>query len=231
MKSFTLSILFLCILSISFAQKYDYDINGNNFAGTLLKSQNNNIKIIVEDKVQYVFEKNISNRNRKVYFQNTQLDTNYIYHKVGEENIEYILNLYQICAPCFAEWNNFELKYSTYPLATSEKDKKRIIKKNPIAAKKMMFEYLKAFDIFEGEYLKVALKKDYKNGTAAMFKKKKIYQNITKKTYIYDIVRNYNININDLRRWNNLAPYLYYIENMTLIVGETEYKYACPCFD
>ncbi len=132
-------------------------------------------------------------------------DSIYIYHQVGEnENIEYILNLYQICAPCLAKWNNF-----IYP----------------------DFSTLSRQQLFEGEYLKVALRKEYEKGTAAEFKTRILYQDFDEQAYLYTISDNYGISVDDLRSLNNLDAYAYEVENVRLIVGKVEYKYACSCLE
>lgn len=191
MKSFTLSILFLTIFQICFAQKYEYNILGEHFSDTLSSTKTTVINSIVSEERKAIFER--------------PEDTIYIYHQIGErESIEYILNLYQICVPCLAKWNN--LYYSDF--ATFRKQK-----------------------LYTGEYLKVALKKDYEKGTVALFKTRKLYQNFPDRIYIYDITERYEISAYELRLWNNLDPNSYYIENMRLIVGGMEYKYACPCLE
>ena len=130
-------------------------------------------------------------------------DTTYIYHQVGQgERIEYILGLYQICTPCFAKWNN--LNYPNFS------------------------EFLKQ-TFYEGEYLKVAVKKEYEKGMPSEYKTRTLYQNFSEQTYIYEIARQYQISESDFKLWNNLGEYAYYIEDVRLIVGKTEYKYACPC--
>lgn len=190
MKSFILSILFLALLQTSFAQKYEYNIIGEHFSDTLTTPAG--------------FETKPFAGVKKAIFE-APSDSTYIYHQVGEgETIEYILNLYQICAPCFSKWNL--LNYSDF---TSFKNE----------------------TLYEGEYLKVALKKDYEKGMTDKPKARKYYQDFPNRTYIYDIVNEYGVNINDLREWNNLDSYGYYVENVRLLVGEIEYKYACPCLE
>jgi hypothetical protein len=186
MKSFILAILFLAIFQTSFAQKYEYNIFGKHFSDTLSSATTTDVNQTSAEEREAIFER--------------PEDTTYIYHLVGEgESIVYIFNLYQICAPCLVEWNNFD--------------------------------YSKTPSLYTGEYLKVALKKDYENGMTTQPKKRRLYENFTNRIYIYDIVNDYGVNINDLRLWNNLDPNSYYIENMRLIVGEQEYKYACPCLE
>lgn len=192
MKLFILSIVFLALFQTSFAQKYEYNVVGEHFSDTLYtnKVTTTTNPVITEE--------------RKAIFERPK-DTAYIYHQIGEgENIEYILNLYQICAPCLAKWN--KLDYSD-------------------------FSSFRKQSLYTGEYLKVAIKKSYEKGIPEKFEIRKHYQNIKKRTYIYDIVRNYNVNISDLRLWNGLSENVYYVEDTRLIVGEIEYKYTCPCLE
>ncbi|WP_375558736.1 hypothetical protein ACE193_13415 [Bernardetia sp. OM2101] len=194
MKLFILSILLLAVFQTCFAQKYEYNIIGEHFSDTLYTNKGS----ITTTANPIVV------RERKALFERPK-DTTYIYHLVGEgENTEYLVNLYQICAPCFAKWN--KLSYADFNSFRNQK-------------------------LYTGEYLKVALKTDYEKGVTEKVKTRKYYQNIKKRTYIYDIVRNYNININDLRSWNGLSESAYYVEDVRLIVGEIEYKYTCPCLE
>ncbi len=191
MKSFILSILFLAIFQICFAQKYEYNIFGEHFSDTL--SGKTTTAINPTDTEE-----------RKAIFESPE-DTTYVYHLVGEgEGIESILNLYQVCAPCIIKWN--DLYYHDFATFRNQK-------------------------LYTGEYLKVALKKDYEKGTAALFKTRRLYQNFLERIYIYDISQRYEISYSQLRSWNNLDESIYYVEDTTLIVGEMEYKYACPCLD
>lgn len=192
MKSFILSIVFLVLFQTSFAQKYEYDMEGNHFSDTISKTH----------KVPSGFKNKPFMGNRKPIFD-TPTDSSYIYHQVGNgETIEYILSLYQLCAPCFSKWNF--LDYTD-------------------------FNSFKKQSIYEGEYLKVALKKDYETGTAAEFKTRIQYQYFEEQAYIYTISERYGIPVDELRAWNNLNPYAYEVEDIQLIVGKIEYKYACPC--
>lgn len=192
MKSFILSILFFAFLPSSFAQKYEYNILGEHFSDTLYNNVTSTTPL------------NGVRQNRKAIFEKPT-DTSYIYHQVGEgENIEYILNLYQICAPCLSKWNN--IKYPDFGNFRNQ-------------------------PLHTGEYLKVAIKKDYEQGTTAIFKTRTLYQNFPNRIYIYDITDRYGINTYQLREWNNLNENVYYIEDMQLIVGQVEYKYACPCLE
>lgn len=197
MKSFILSIFFLALFQTSFAQKYEYNIIGEHFSDTLY---NNKISTTTSNSVELI--------ERKAVFERPT-DTTYIYHLVGEgENAAYILNLYQVCAPCFAEWNNLGTRSS-----------------------EPFFNQILNQKFYEGEYIKVALKKDYEKGMIDKIKTRKHYQNFPNRTYIYDIVNDYGININELRQWNNLDQYSYYVEDVKLMVGEIEYKYICPCLE
>ena len=59
-----------------------------------------------------------------------------------------------------------------------------------------------------------------------------VYQTFSNQVYIYNISQQYGISAEDLRRWNNLNEYAYYVEEgSTLIVGKMEYKYACRCME
>jgi hypothetical protein len=192
MKSFILSILFLFLFQTSsFAQKYEYDITGEHFSDTL--------KVKTITRVL-----NREPKEQKAIFE-APTDTIYIYHLVGEgENAEYILNLYQLCAPCLAKWNN--LDYSDFDSFINQ-------------------------SLHIGEYLKVVIKKEYDKGMTEKFETRTLYQNFLEQTYTYDIVRQYRITEADLRLWNNLDQYAYYVEDIRLVVGEIEYKYACPCLE
>lgn len=195
MKPFLLSILVISFLSFfqtSFAQKYEYNIEGVHFSDSVQKFRNH-ITPLVKNPNQ--------NIEREAIFE-MPTDEIYIYHQVGEgENFEYILGLYQICAPCFAKWNNFN-----YPNFT---------------------DFSKQ-TLYEGEYLKVATKKEYEKGMPAEYKKRTLYHYFAE-GYIYSIAEQYKVSVSDLRLWNNLDEETYSIGEVTLIVGETEYKYACPC--
>ncbi|PIY12209.1 MAG: hypothetical protein COZ18_02575 [Flexibacter sp. CG_4_10_14_3_um_filter_32_15] len=187
--------LFVLIFQTSFAQKYEYNILGEHFSDTAYT--NNPVRVTKVNPIIVT--------ERKAIFEQPK-ESIYIYHQVGEnENIEYILNLYQLCAPCFAKWNSFD-----YP----------------------NFYDFKKQKLYEGEYLKVALQKNYANGTAAEFETRTLYQNFSNRTYVYDIVNQYGISVYDLRSWNNLDEYAYYVEeNSRLMVGKIEYKYVCPCLE
>jgi hypothetical protein len=183
--------LFLVLFQTSFAQKYEYNILGEHFSDTLSK---NNIPTGFKSKPL--------TGNRKAIFEQPT-DSTYIYHQVGNgETIEYILNLYQICAPCCSKWNN--LNYSD-------------------------FNSFKNQLIYEGEYLKVALKKEYDKGTTATFKTRVLYEDFEEQTYIYTISERSGVSVDELRIWNNLDTYAYEVENIRLIIGKTEYKYMCSC--
>lgn len=191
--SFSLFILILFIFQVSFAQKYEYNILGEHFSDTAYTN-----------KTTQITSNPPLNLVRKPIFDAPE-DTTYIYHQIGQnENVEYISNLYQICAPCFAKWN--DLQYAS-------------------------FELLQQVDFYEGEYVKVALKTEYEKGTAAEFKTRMLYQTFEEETYLYSISERYEISIGDLRSLNNLNPYAYEVENITLIVGKMEYKYACSCLE
>ena len=226
MKYFITTLLILVFQNL-LAQNYQYDINGRSFDDSLAKEVQQDIKVIREDGIEYVLEETASNQKRKPNFENTDLDSNYIYHQVGiGENIETILNLYQICAPCFAEWNNFEREYEEFPIAGENRKLKTI----PSAVKKIMFEYLKTFELYEGEYLKVVRKEDYYNTTPTQPKKRYIYHTFQEQMWLYDITEQYGISVYELRSLNNLSDETYEIEgNTTLIIGQVEYKYVCPC--
>lgn len=200
MKSVILSILFLVLLQTSsFAQKYEYSIIGEFFSDT-----------VYDNEVSIIHTKNsVLDTERKAVFD-IPVDTTYTYHLVGAgENAGYILNLYQICAPCFAKWNNFELEYSNYSGFNSFKDQ----------------------PLYEGEYLKVALKEEYEKGMSATFKTGVLQQIYAEQAYLGNIARQYEVAYADLCLWNNLDPYAYYVEKTWLIVGKIEYKYACPCVE
>jgi len=194
MKSFLLSILaisFLAILQTSFAQKYEYDIAGVHFSDSLQKI-NTSIQTPLQNRIE----------ERKAIFE-MPTDEIYIYHQVGEgENIEYILGMYQICAPCVAKWNNLN-----YPNFT---------------------EFLKQ-TFYEGEYLKVVLKKEYEKGMPFEYEKRTLYQYFEDQVYLYNIATQYKVNESDLRLWNSVDKETYYVEDVRLIVGQTQYSYACPC--
>ncbi len=191
MKPVFLSILiisFLALLQTSFAQKYEYDITGVHYNDTL-------------QKITTTIQTPLQNKERKAIFE-MPTDEIYIYHQVGEgESIEYILGLYQICAPCFAKWNSFN-----YPNFS---------------------EFLNQ-NLYEGEYFKVAVKKEYEKGMPAEYKKRTLYHYFAE-GYIYSISEQYKVTLSNLRLWNNLDENTYSLEDVSLIVGETEYKYACPC--
>ncbi|WP_338760931.1 LysM domain-containing protein [Bernardetia sp. ABR2-2B] len=194
MKSFILSVLFFTFLQTSFAQKYEYNIIGEHFSDTLYSNRVISIREV----------NTATTTDRKAVFERPK-DTTYIYHLVGEgENVEYILNLYQTCAPCFSKWNDVEYtEFSTFL-------------KQPF---------------YEGEYLKVALKKEYQNGTAAEFRKRTIYKTFKKQTYLSTIARDYRVTKDELIKWNNLHDGVYMVESTKLIVGEMEYKYTCSCLE
>lgn len=183
-------VLFFLIFQTSFAQKYEYNIIGEHFSDTVYATTNTKPFAVTDSKA--IFEQ--------------PQDTTYIYHQVGtNENIEYILNLYQLCAPCFAKWNN--LAYSD-------------------------FNSFKNKTLYEGQYLKVALTKDYEKGTAETFNTRTLYQTFSNQVYIYNVAQQYGVSADDLRRWNNLNEYAYYVEEGSrLIVAKMEYKYACPCME
>lgn len=235
MKPLVLSIVFLAFLQTSFAQNYEYDINGRIFNDSISENSKYDMSeydiiVIRKDGIEYAFERVASNERRKPNFENTDLDSNYIYHKVAEgENTEYLLELYQICAPCFAKWNNFELEYREFPIVGETRKLKTIRD----VAKEIMFEYLKSFELYEGEYLKVALKKNYQNGMSATYKTRFIYVNFERRTYVNDeILRKYNINREQFLEWNIfLEKRVHYVQNITLIIGKIDYKYACPCLE
>ncbi|WP_375558737.1 hypothetical protein ACE193_13420 [Bernardetia sp. OM2101] len=233
MKPFILSILFLAILQTSFAQKYEYDRSGKSITDTLPKSPNDDIKVIIaEDGEENALEKTILNGSRTANFESTNLDSNYIYHKVGQgEDITYIVDLYQICAPCFAEWNNFKLEYREFPIAVEKGQKEPKLKMIPISSKEMMFGDLILFEIFEGEYLKVALKKEYEKGIPLDFQLRRFYKNFSYPTYLKDVASDYGVSINNLRYLNNLDRDTFYVGDMVLFLGFIHYKYACPCLE
>jgi LysM repeat protein len=145
----------------------------------------------------------VTTATHKVNFKAPQ-DTIYIYHLVAEiEDIEFILNLYQLCAPCFAEWNNYS--YSGV--------------KN-----------LKRQQLYIGEYLKVALKKDYHKGFLSnpifIYKYVETEQNISP----YVISELYGISVEQLIEWNNHNEYVYSAEGKPkIIIDKKVYKYVCPC--
>ncbi len=197
MKLIIFSILFLFFLQTSFAQKYEYNILGERFSDTLSTSQVSTLTL-----------NSAVETGRKATFEMPE-DTIYMYHQVGEgENVEYILNLYQLCAPCFAEWNAMD-----YPSSTS------------------FFTQVITQKLYEGEYLKVALKKQYQNGMSNTFETRTVYTNFSKRIYTRDIMSRYGINRKDLFSWNNLDANTYYIEDRNLITAKIEYKYSCPCFE
>ena len=85
--------------------------------------------------------------------------------------------------------------------------------------------------LYEGEYLKVALKKDYENGISATFKTRTVYVNFERRTSVNDeILRKYNISREKFLEWNSfLDKRVFHVKDITLIVGKIEYKYSCPC--
>lgn len=178
------AFLFLFNSSSLYAQ---YDSEGNHFADSLKSSPP-----VVS-----------TNAKHKVIFDAPQ-DTIYIYHLVSEgESIEFILNMYQLCAPCFAEWNSYI--YSEIKTLYRQK-------------------------IYAGEYLKVALKSEYYKGFPSDAPFRYQYADIKKNTYLYRMSEHYGITILELRKLNNLNEYVYTLpEDTRMIVGKTLYKYVCPC--
>ena len=186
MKNTLLTFVFIfSCCTFSYAQ---YNIYGKHFEDTL--------KIIstVTTAPQKI---------HKVIFD-APTDETYIYHMVAEgESIESILNMYQLCAPCFASWNNY-----TYT----------------------DFYSLKREQLYAGEYLKVALKKDYYEGFPSNSFTKYEYATLTERISLYNISRRYGISQQELRKWNNFNEYLYNVEGGTkIIVAKNVYKYVCPC--
>ncbi|WP_291721650.1 hypothetical protein [Bernardetia sp.] len=234
MKFFLTTLLILVFQNV-FAQTYEYDINGRSFEDSISKNSeydmSDDIIVIRKDGIEYAFERVASNERRKPNFENTDLDSNYIYHKVAEgESTEYLLELYQICAPCFAKWNNFEFEYREFPIV-GETRKLRTI---PDVATEIIFEYLKGFKLYEGEYLKVALRKDYQKGFPTKPRKRYFYYTTKKQMSIYDIPRINgitNYELIELIQKNKLDDIYIIPNNIQLIIGEMEYKYACPCGD
>jgi hypothetical protein len=131
-------------------------------------------------------------------------DTIYIYHLVGEgESIEFILNMYQLCAPCLAKWNNY-----------------------PYSEIKNLYRQ----KVYVGEYLKVALKSEYYKGFPSNPYFGYQYADVKKNTSLYTISEHYGIPVRELKKLNNLNEYVYTIQVDTrMIVGKTMYKYVCPC--
>ncbi len=186
---FVLSFIACIIFSTSSSLYAQYDIEGNHFADSLKNSQKGHIK----------------KTNHKAIFDAPQ-DTIYIYHLVSEgESIEFILNMYQLCAPCFASWNS--CPYSEI---------KNLYRQN----------------IYAGEYLKVALKSEYYKGFLSNPYFGYQYADVKKNTSLYTISERYGIPIMELKRLNNLNEYVYTLpEDTRMIVGKTIYKYVCPCKD
>ncbi|AFM04083.1 hypothetical protein Fleli_1673 [Bernardetia litoralis DSM 6794] len=234
MKLFILSILFLAFLQTSFAQKYEYNIEGIHFLDTLTnanlsKTTFEDIKVITYEGEERAFERTYLSAERKANFEKDNLDSTYIFHLVGEgETIEYILDLYQICTPCFVEWNNFEIIYKEFPIVGDKQIQPRTLS---ISSREITLDYLREYEIYEGEYLKVALKKDYEQGVTEKIKTKIVYQEFQNRIYVYDIVTQYGISYAQLCSWNNLDVNAYYVDNIRLVVGKVEYKYACPCIE
>ncbi len=139
----------------------------------------------------------------KLTFEPSQ-DTIYIYHLVAEgESIESVLNMYQLCAPCFAKWNNYS--YST-------------------------MKSLKRQKLYTGEYLKVALKDDYYKGFPSKPFVQYQYATLDKKLSLYKIAKKYGVSKQELRKWNGFNEYVYTLEaNTKMIVRKQIYKYVCPC--
>ena len=184
---FVLSCITCIIFSMPSSLYAQYDIAGNHFTDSLKNSQT----IL------------INNAKHKAIFDAPQ-DTVYIYHLVSEgESIEFILNMYQLCAPCFASWNNY-----------------------PYSEIKNLYRQ----KIYAGEYLKVALKSEYYKGFPSDTHFRYQYADIKKNTSIYRISELYGISMIELKRLNNLNEYVYTIQVDTrMIVGKTIYKYVCPC--
>ncbi|WP_291721326.1 LysM peptidoglycan-binding domain-containing protein [Bernardetia sp.] len=185
MKTYLSILIFMLVTYSSQAQ---HDIYGNYYEDSLLvRPVVQTVRTITH---QGVFE--------------TPKEDEYIYHMVAEgETIESILNMYQLCAPCFTKWNNYT--YSS-------------------------LESLKREKLYEGEYLKVALKEQYYKGFISNPVKKYNYLKLDKRLSVYKIARRYGVSESQLKTWNKLNEYTYNLEaGTTLIVNEKVYKYVCPC--
>ena len=184
MKMYLSILLFIFITQSSLAQ---YDIEGYSYEDSLMRPLVQTVSTTIH---QNIFD--------------PPTEDEYIYHMVAEgETIESILNMYQLCAPCFTKWNNYT--YSS-------------------------LESLKREKLYEGEYLKVALKEEYYKGFISNPVKKYNYLKLDKRLSLYKIARRYGVSELQLKTWNKLNEYMYNLEaGTTLIVNEKVYKYVCPC--